>query len=287
MGTTRCRDSCVVWAASGIAFVWCLAMSARKASAQIDIAKFVTIRQGQIPIIISAPHGGEVALPGVPDREKRGQRFFETVRDQRTLELSERLAAHLARQLGGAPYVVLARFERRHVDANRAPEDAHAPPGNSGPKLVYDAYHKAMTDAAAEVTRRWGRGLLLDIHGQARFPGQVIRGTANGRTVRSLVERFGEKAVVGPRSVFGALAAKGYRIAPTGSSNDNVERYFAGGYIVGTYGSGRSGTIDAIQIEIGSHYRTPARLERTALDLAAAIAVFAKSYLPKGSTAVR
>ena len=273
-------QSCVVMAAAGFTLVWGLSMSARKAVAQIDIAKFVTIRQGQIPIIISAPHGGEVALPGVAVRENRGQRFFEIVRDQRTSELSDRLAAHLAKQLGGAPFVVIARFERRHADANRAPEDAYTPPGDGGPKLVHDAYHKALADASAEVTRRWGRGLLLDIHGQARFPDQMIRGTENGRTVTSLVKRFGEEAVVGPRSIFGALAAKGYRIAPTGSADDKEERYFAGGYIVSTYGSGRGGVIDAIQVEVGSRYRTPDNLEGAARDLASAITLFASIYLP-------
>ena len=218
-------------------------LSAQPAAAQIDIARFVTIRQGQVPIIISAPHGGEVPLRGIATRENRGQKFFEIVRDQRTSELSEALAAHLTRQLGGAPFVVIARFERRHADANRASEDAYAPPGDGGPKLVYDAYHKALAAAATEVTRRWGRGLLLDIHGQARVPDTIVRGTENGQSVKSLLQRFGEQAVSGPASVFGALAAKGYRVAPTGAANDREERLFRGGHIVNTYGSGRGGAV--------------------------------------------
>jgi hypothetical protein len=53
-----------------------------------------------------------------------------------------------------------------------------------------------------------------------------------------------------------------------------------GGYIVQTYGSHRGRGIDAIQLEIGTKLRARANLERTATDLAEAIAVFAQEYLP-------
>ncbi len=47
-----------------------------------------------------------------------------------------------------------------------------------------------------------------------------------------------------------------------------------------TYGSHRETGIDAIQLEIGTNLRKLAVLDRTAADLADAIAVFAKEYLP-------
>ena len=213
-------------------------------------------------------------------RVNRGQRFFETVRDLRTAELAERLAAHLAKLLGAPPYVVIARFDRRHIDANRPPADAYTAPGDDGPKIVYHAYHTALATATAEIERIWGAGLLLDIHGQALLPDRFIRGTRNGDTVKSLVRRRGEAALNGPRSLFGALGAKGYAIAPSGEPGDRKETYFTGGHIVDTQGSGEGGHVDAIQVEIGSRFRTVERLDRTARDLAAATAEFAKAYLP-------
>lgn len=259
--------------------IW--ALSAVVANAEVDVAKFITVRPGNIAIIISAPHGGDRMIPDIAKREDRGQKFFETVRDQRTAELAELISKNLERLLGGAPFIVIAKFDRRQIDANRAAEDAFTPPGDGGPKLVYEAYHKALADAAAEVTRRWGCGLLLDIHGQARFPDAIVRGTQNGQTVMSLVKRYGEEAVAGPRSFFGALGGKGYSIAPTGEGDDRIERFFQGGHIVDTHGSRNGGAVDAIQVEIGARHRMPERLEATARDLAAAAAVFADAYLPK------
>jgi len=49
---------------------------------------------------------------------------------------------------------------------------------------------------------------------------------------------------------------------------------------VQTYGSHRETGIDAIQLEIGTNLRKLAVLDRTAADLADAIAVFTREYLP-------
>lgn len=264
-------------ARAGSAAICLLAVT--PADAEINPADYITTRTGRIPIVISAPHGGDKLIPGVTERKDRGQLYFETVRDLRTAELAERIAVHLARRLGGPPFVVIARFDRRHIDANRAPADAYTPPGNDGPKAVYHAFHTALANASAEIERTWGAGLLIDIHGQALLPDRIIRGTRNGQTVKHLLGRHGSPSIEGPNSLFGALAKLGYKIAPTGAVGDTVERHFTGGHIVDTHGSAEGGRIDAIQVEVGSNYRNTERLEQTARDIAAAIAVFARTYL--------
>jgi N-formylglutamate amidohydrolase len=77
------------------------------------------------------------------------------------------------------------------------------------------------------------------------------------------------------------LAVKGYRIAPP----DDHEHRYVGGYTTQTYGSHRGTEIDAIQLEFGANLRKQANLERTANDLAQAIEVFAKEYLPLAKVA--
>jgi N-formylglutamate amidohydrolase len=250
------------------------------AAAQVDVADYITIRQGRIPIILSAPHDGDGLFPGVAKRKDTGHRSFAVVRDQRTSVLAEKLAAQLERHLGGRPYLVIARFSRQHIDANRGAERAYTPPGDGGPRLVFEAYHKALTEASAEVTRKWGRGLLLDIHGQSRFPDQIVRGTVNGNSAKSLLARFGEPALTGPDSIFGGLAALGYKIAPTGAEGDKEEKVFRGGHIVRSHGSANGGSVDAIMIEVGSRFRAAKVLDATARDLGIAVAAFAKAYLP-------
>ena len=74
---------------------------------------------------------------------------------------------------------------------------------------------------------------------------------------------------------------KGYRIAPP----DDHEGRYVGGYTTQTYGSHRGTEIDAIQLEFGANLRKQANLERTVNDLAQAIEVFAKEYLPLAKVA--
>ena len=66
---------------------------------------------------------------------------------------------------------------------------------------------------------------------------------------------------------------------PSTKESGREERY-VGGYIVQTYGSHQGSGIDAIQLEIGMQLRARPNLERTAADLAEAIAVFTREYLP-------
>ncbi len=121
--------------------------------------------------------------------------------------------------------------------------------------------------------------MLLDIHGQATESNAIFRGTRHGTSVAHLVQRFDRQALTGPHSILGQLTLKGYRILPDPSVNDRESRY-SGGHTVQTYGSHRATGIDAIQLEFGTRLRARDNIDRTAADVAAAIRVFAREYLP-------
>jgi N-formylglutamate amidohydrolase len=106
----------------------------------------------------------------------------------------------------------------------------------------------------------------------------IFRGTAKGLSVVDLERRFGREAISGSKSILGQLVLKGYKVAPEFLSG--AECRFTGGFIVRNYGSHRPIGIDAIQLELGSALRERRNLKRTAGDLAEAIAVFAREYLP-------
>jgi N-formylglutamate amidohydrolase len=237
----------------------------------------ITIRKGTLPMIISAPHGGRTALAGVAERRGNGVDKFVVVRDDNTAELADKLFAAIEKKMGGKPYLVIAHFERKFVDVNRpadgAFEDAKAKP-------FYDAYHKALAEFSKEVQKDWGRGLLIDIHGQGAEADAIFRGTANGTTVKALTERFGKTALTGPKSVFGQLDKNGFKVVPPNDSTDKEDTRFNGGHTVRTYGSHDGQAIDAIQLELGGKFRAKARLDDTASKIADAVSVFAKEYLP-------
>lgn len=236
----------------------------------------ITVEQGGLPLILAAPHGGSAEIPGVPERRGDGVARFVARTDANTAVLTEKLADSLEKKLGKRPYVVIARFHRKYLDANRGPDSAYE---SDLAKPAYDAYHAALAAARKEITDRWGRGLLLDIHGQATGLNTIFRGTRSGKTVSHLIQRFGEEAHIGEKSLGGLLAAQGFHVVPPPHSDDKEELY-NGGHTVLTHGSGSGGTVDAIQLEFGPHHRSDAELPGTVGKLASAITAFAKAYLP-------
>lgn len=236
-----------------------------------DAGNLVVARPGALPILLTAPHGGRDAVPGVPARTSGTLDM-----DAHTLELSEALAQHLQRALGARPYLVAARFNRRFVDANRADHEAFESPQA---KPAYEAYHASVRGFVAQMKARFPRGaVLLDIHGQSADPAVVHRGTRNGATVAALLGKHGEAALTGPQSIFGALQRKGFEVFPgnTPIGHPPEHRRFLGGFTVHTYGSGKPDGIDAIQVEVGRDLRRDARFIAALGD---AIAGFCRTYL--------
>ena len=239
---------------------------------------FVTVQKGSLPIIISAPHGGRKKVPDVPERVGTGLTNFQTVRDENTAELTEKFVAELEKALNGKPWVVIARFERKYLDVNRSPEEGYE---NEKAKPYYDAYHGALATACKAVKQKFGRGILLDIHGQAVHQNAICRGTQNLKTVTLLKEREGMVAIRGKNSVLGRMEKLGYKIIPSGDAEEKAkeEPKFTGGHIVNTYGSHTAYAIDAIQLELGTALREKEKYPTTAKDLAEAVRVFHDAHI--------
>ena len=244
-----------------------------------DLDQFLLVRAGTLPVVVSAPHGGKLPLPGVADRKGDGVEQFVTVRDVNTDQLAERFAAACEKTSGGRPFLVVARFTRKHVDANRPADGAYE--GRQA-KPYYDAYHAALKAHCLAVRKGWGRGLVIDCHAQGLKADTIFRGTARRTSVALLRERFGWPAVAGPDSLLGGLAAKGHAVfPPVAGPEDAAENpRYGGGFITRTYGAAGDTGLDAVQLEFGGDYTRANKLDATAADLAEALARFRKAYLP-------
>lgn len=248
----------------------------------------VLVQRGTLPILLTAPHGGRKAIPGIDPRHLDGSargadgRTWGGVRggaDPNTDVLARQIAAEIKKLTGKEPYLVVAKFERKYVDVNRPPELAL---DNPRARPYYDHYHQTIRRFVDEIRARYAAGLLIDVHGQSKDPDVIMRGTINGRAVEQLLRRAGVEGVTGPDGLFGQIAAHGFRIfpgndvPPRGRSEDAG---FNGGYTLALYGSHNRAGIDAIQLEIGASYRRKAVLEKTAKDTAEAIVAFHEAYL--------
>ena len=263
--------------AASLAGVLALAGVERPTRAQARVHDLIAIETGTLPIVLSAPHGGTEPIPGCPER-KNGVR----VRDEATGEVAVLVAAELEKELRAKPSVVRALFHRRFLDVNRSEDEGAEDPAA---RPVYAAYHAALrgfVDTARARTK--GRALLVDLHGQNKLPDTLVRGTRDRRTVAALLLRGGDEALVGSKSIFGALQDAGYATDPPRGAPfaQKENRSFDGGFIVSTYGSHQKDGIDALQIEIGRDLRhEKAARQKLAHDLAAAIVAFHRAFLVK------
>jgi N-formylglutamate amidohydrolase len=258
-------------------FILSLVVTVPACASEAEAAeRFLKVQSGMLPIILAAPHGGRESIPGVAVRRGAGVAQFTTGRDHNTSELAELIAAKLHETLAAKPFLVIAQFDRKFIDANRPSEAAYE---TAEARPYYDNYHLALRGHCEKVRALWGQGLLLDIHGQNSEAHAIFRGTNNLKSVADLQRRFGDAALSGAKSILGYLARSGYKVIPSNDAGEREQRY-SGGFTTRTYGSHRGTGVDAIQLEFGFQLRSRGNLERTAADVTRAIAVFAAEYLP-------
>ncbi len=250
-------------------FPWLLSALLPNASQAYDASASVAATAGTMPLLLTVPHDGGDFMGMFPNRVKGA-----TVRDAGTRELAERIAERLQQQTGRRPYLVIARFSRKQLDANRPEADAME---SSELLPAYRAYHDQVATYVADMRGKFPSGaLLIDVHGQSEEPNTTFRGTRAGLTASRLVSRFGPSALQGRNSLAGILAARGYGVnPPLDAPTLREDPRFSGGYTVFTYGSHKPDGVDAIQLEFGRLHRADPRL---AEDAASAILGFMQSH---------
>ncbi len=192
------------------------------------VVNLVARHRGTLPVLITCPHGGDAVPADVPERT--GQTTpagcdFEKNRDLHTKEIALGVAQRMLDIFGEAPYVVVADFHRKYIDANRsrtcAFESAAAQP-------FYDEYHQTLRSFVDEIrAETGGLGLLFDIHGTSGIAGDppdiVYLGTADGQTVARL-RAADPHALWRRRSLRGFLEAAGHVVSPTQPGVPEVPR---------------------------------------------------------------
>ncbi|CAN5252197.1 hypothetical protein BH11PLA2_BH11PLA2_30340 [soil metagenome] len=237
---------------------------------------YMILREGTLPILLSAPHGGRMPIKDATVRKGVGVTQFVTGPDMSTDDLALKIAELLEKRFGAKPYLVIAKFERKYADANRTAAHAYE---SEAAKPVYELYHSTLTKYRDTIKKDFTSGLVLDIHGQGGEVNTIFRGTNGGKSVKHLIDRHGDQALTGPKSLFGQLASHDILIFPTIGSKDKEDSRYNGGYIVQTYGSSDGGNVDAIQLEFGTNLRQKTKIEATAKAAADSIAVFVEEFL--------
>ena len=253
--------------------------------------RFVRRHRGTMPIILTCPHDGTETPPGVTERDEANNPphcgRFKNGRDLRAAEITERVAQRILESTGLSPYVVIARFQRRFIDANREARCAFV---DADARPFYDEYHSGIAEFTQELlAQNDSRGFLFDIHGTGvieQDPADLYLGTDNGGTLST---GFPRSRLFERHGLHGLLAAvRRQSLTPSG---DPIFQYVVspadaaatetpavnGGFTV----ENQSDRMNCVQIEIAKPIRDDDTLRGFLVeDLAFAIPNFVRRYAP-------
>lgn len=232
---------------------------------------YIEYYAGNLPIILSAPHGGQLIPDEISDRT-----YGTLVTDANTYELTKTIMDSMIVKFGGYPHVILCKLKRTKLDANR--DSSEAAQENRYALRAWQEYHHYIEVAKKKIEDGQGNGLFIDIHGHGKNPdgfydlrtwlGYLISSeeldqsdeilNTNSYQSKSSINNWVDSSsysfieVLRGKVSFGSiLDSLGYKSLP--SENDlspSGMRYFSGGYNTARHGSRGGGVISAIQIEL-------------------------------------
>ena len=231
---------------------------------------YIEYRAGNLPIIITAPHGGHLTPVSIPDRNCTGCVY---VADANTDDLAAKIDEAIRTSMGGYPHIIINHLHRIKLDANR--EIVEAANGNSEAEAAWHEWESFVLAAKADIVLKWGKGLMIDLHGHGHTLQRLELGfnlsdaelrlsdatlastTYRDKTaikyniIHNLTGYNTPEMIRGDFALGTLLAARGYPSVPSQQDVAPLasDPYFEGGYNIQRYGSNDGTTIDAIQIE--------------------------------------
>lgn len=228
--------------------------------------RYVEYIAGDLPIVLTSPHGGRLRPDAMPDR-KEGV----TNMDVNTQELARAIADELFARTGHRAHLIASHLHRQKLDPNR--EIKEAAQGNPAAELAWREFHADVAEALAAAVAKHGFAFLIDVHGHAH-PIQRIElgyglnatqlnqsdakfdqaGLVATSTLADLHARLGGSGATlirGPRSLGEFFTERGIRAVPSPKEPQPGQNpFFAGGYTVVHHAGGvKTAKVDGLQIE--------------------------------------
>lgn len=240
---------------------------------------WVEVIVGNMPLVISVPHGGFMKPEGVPDRDCKGvgKGKFVIGADSKTIQTARAIQAAFQKKYNVSPFIIISNIARSKVDQNRD-IDLAACDNELARNAWYD-FHNGIDTALAMAVKLFGRALYIDLHGHGHKNQRLELGyDLNADDLRKAYNQEGSleaffktsslqnylklndsanfKEMIWGEEAFGTLINK-QGIPATPSSQDhfplNDEKFFAGGYNTRRYTSSDYPNVFGWQIE--SNYK--------------------------------
>lgn len=266
----------------------------------LDSNNYIEYHAGNLPIILSSPHGGYLEPDAISLRDCDGCVYQ---RDSYTQELTRGIQEAIITKTGCYPHMVINLLHRNRLDANR--DIIEAADSNTTVETSWRYFHRMTDTAKAVATRQYGKGLYIDMHAHAHSIQRLEIGHAvwksdlrqsdnhlNSQTVldKSTIKNLASdninnlshaQLIRGEYSLGTLMHESGFPSVPSSADSFplDTQLFFTGGYDVKRHGSRNGGTIDAIQIECNQSWRfTPAGREAFIDSASNALIEFVKTH---------
>ncbi len=210
--------------------------------------RYVEYIPGELPLVLSAPHGGLLKPKSVADRT-----YGVVDSDANTQDLARRIAAEVKKQTGKSLDLVISHLHRSKLDPNR--EIKEAAQGDKTAEKIWQEYHSYIEQAVKTSGARHGRVFFIDLHGQNHKDirvelGYMHRATDLAKPIAEInsaefiktgsIELLSQlnptvpyaDLLFGPESLGAMLEQRGFQATPSPRMVVPTEPYFRGGYTV-------------------------------------------------------
>ena len=231
---------------------------------------YINYYPGNIPVILSIPHGGELVPLEISDRT-----YGVSVTDSNTIELGSSISDYMYENFNIRPYLIINNLKRTKMDANR--DKVEAAQNNVFAERAFDEFHYYISSAREDIIQNFGTGILFDIHGHGPNPdgfvdlrtwiGYLLSGneldqndenldaniSPNDTSIFNILNSSNHllsDVIRGPNSLGSLFEINGYSALPSSiSPSPEGMRYFSGGYNTVVYGTNSDYNFNAIQLE--------------------------------------
>jgi N-formylglutamate amidohydrolase len=141
-----------------LSLIYCLQSNAQVIFGNNNYTEY---HPGNLPIVISVPHGGDLIPANIPDRTCNSA---VTVSDANTIVLAQQIDSAFVQATGCHPYIVYCNLHRAKLDCNRNLADGAC--GNALAMTAWNEFNNFIETAQAAAQNQFNnKAFYIDLHG--------------------------------------------------------------------------------------------------------------------------